>query len=357
MLATGYGIERINSPELKLARESMNSDYLDIVDSAEKIKPLLGLLDDGLYVFADMECFPTDYKGNFFYYVPNEFTQNAATSDYYYNFDFFDVVGGFPLYLYPTQSADLINERRVDEYVEILKESSNPPRALTYYEGGFICALLDGHHKACAAAVFGKKVKSLTILRPDSYAVKDGEKLNGLDTLIGSISFAGIDIPPPSGAKFSDYFSQRRIYARPNEALDKYKITGRIFPSRYSSFNYPTIKEATGFILMGMDVKDVNYLNSLEYIKNPDEESERKLMSVMSYLEGVDRDEAYKVAMEVMKYDGKTKLLPFEYALRVLSSFKAESNKFYSLVFRVVGGIFVLTGIVLFALNKKKAVG
>lgn len=26
--------------------------------------------------------------------------------------------------------------------------------------------------------------------------------------------------------------------------------------------------------------------------------------------------------MEVMKYDGKTKLLPFEYALRVLSSFK-----------------------------------
>ncbi|MBR3532543.1 MAG: hypothetical protein IKN80_01460 [Clostridiales bacterium] len=44
MLATGYGTENIDCPELKAARECMNSEFTGILDTADKIKPLLGLL-------------------------------------------------------------------------------------------------------------------------------------------------------------------------------------------------------------------------------------------------------------------------------------------------------------------------
>ena len=42
MLATGYGIENIDSPELKRVREVMNSDYQGISKSFEKISHYLG---------------------------------------------------------------------------------------------------------------------------------------------------------------------------------------------------------------------------------------------------------------------------------------------------------------------------
>ena len=58
MLAAGYGIENIDCPELKAARECMNSGFISITDSAEKMKPLLGLLSDGYYVLADTICLP-----------------------------------------------------------------------------------------------------------------------------------------------------------------------------------------------------------------------------------------------------------------------------------------------------------
>ena len=63
MLATGYGIENIDCPELEAARTCMNSGFVSITDSAEKIKPLLGLLRDGYYVLADTICFPSDGDG------------------------------------------------------------------------------------------------------------------------------------------------------------------------------------------------------------------------------------------------------------------------------------------------------
>jgi hypothetical protein len=78
MLATGYGIENIDSPELKRVREVMNSDYQGISKSFEKIKPLLGMLTSGYYVLADAKLFPTDGQGNFFYSVPNKNSLNPT---------------------------------------------------------------------------------------------------------------------------------------------------------------------------------------------------------------------------------------------------------------------------------------
>ncbi len=53
MLATGYGIENIHSKELTRVRECMNSEYKGIMNAAEQIKPLLGLLKDGYYLLAE----------------------------------------------------------------------------------------------------------------------------------------------------------------------------------------------------------------------------------------------------------------------------------------------------------------
>lgn len=44
MLAAGYGIENVDSPEFEAARNCMNSAFISVWDTAEKIKPLLGLL-------------------------------------------------------------------------------------------------------------------------------------------------------------------------------------------------------------------------------------------------------------------------------------------------------------------------
>ena len=67
----------------------MNSEFVSIWDSAEKIKPLLGLLGDGYYALADVICFPSDGDGHFFYEVPNELKYyDAACYGYYCNWDF-----------------------------------------------------------------------------------------------------------------------------------------------------------------------------------------------------------------------------------------------------------------------------
>ena len=147
MLATGYGIENIDSPELKRVKEVMNSNYQGISKEFEGIKPLLGMLTSGYYMLADTKLYPSDGQGGFFYSVPNELTTNEATRSEYYDSMQNSVVDGVPAYIYPTQSAELIKEERVDEYVKILQTSKYPPRGLAYYEAGFVCALLDGQDR------------------------------------------------------------------------------------------------------------------------------------------------------------------------------------------------------------------
>lgn len=176
MLATGYGIENIHSNELTKVRECINSEYKGIINAVENIKPLLGLLNDGYYVLADAKLYPSDGQGNFFYSVPNELTYNEATCSQYYDSDFYCSADGFPAFIYPTQSGEMIQEQRVEEYIRIMKTSNNPPRGLAYCEAGFVCALLDGHHKACAASVLGKTLNCLTIIPPDSFCFADAPR-------------------------------------------------------------------------------------------------------------------------------------------------------------------------------------
>ncbi len=298
MLATGYGIENIHSEELKRVRECMNSEYKGIIDSAESIKSLLGLLNDGYYVLADVQLFPSDGQGTFFYSVPNELTYNKATCSQYYDPEFYSSVDGFPAYIYPTQSSELINEERVEEYIGRMRLNINPPRGLAYYETGFMCALLDGHHKACAASALGKRLSCLTIISPDRFYFAAGVKYAAGDTLLEKVGFAGITVDVGHGAKLKDYSPARGVREK-DIHIPLYDLTGRKFPNHYIN-RYPTIQTMAGIINAEIDVK----ANAVEYAKtlisSNDEECAIKLDYLMKYLSEYRKEEAYSIAKMIL---------------------------------------------------------
>ena len=159
LLKTGYGIENIKCKELEDIRYSLNQNYTNLADAFLSLYPFLKLLSDGHYVLADVELVPTD-GACFFYNVSSALTRCDASCDIY--FDEYETIG-FPAFLYPTQSSNSIDDNRVEYYKQKIKQKEEF-RGLAYYEKGFICALLDGHHKAIACAQLGKKLKCLVII-------------------------------------------------------------------------------------------------------------------------------------------------------------------------------------------------
>ena len=80
LLATGYGIENANCKEILEIQGKINSDFISLENSIKTMTPLLKLLDNGFYMIADAECYPTDGNGNFFWNVPNNMVLNPATT-------------------------------------------------------------------------------------------------------------------------------------------------------------------------------------------------------------------------------------------------------------------------------------
>ncbi|MDE6678797.1 MAG: hypothetical protein K2K02_07130, partial [Ruminococcus sp.] len=303
LLATGYGIENIDCPELKAVRECLNSDYKDIMTSAEMLKPLLNLLTDGYYLLADVPHDPTDSNNHFFWSVPNTLTENPACCDEYYHYGMFRQTMSFPKYLYPTQSAEMYNEKRVNEYVEILKNNPNPPRALAYYEYGFISALLDGHHKATASALLGQAVNCLTIMNVYSCALEKPVNKITSDTRLESIRFNDIIVPVPAGSLYGEYFTYP--LKKPNEDLQitEYNLTGRKFPQ--AEFNAETLYLDIES-LMGMyafDLENTEFTDELidEWINNCNDDNCNRLKYTIKYLMLKDKDMAYRTILKVLK--------------------------------------------------------
>ena len=116
LLASGYGLENVECEELDRIRSTVNEGYSDIRDAAEKLMPLLGLLDDGYYLIADVEHYPSDGRGNFFYNMSNELSVYDGCCDDYYLYGLFAAVPCYPAFLIPTQSADRTDRERVDYY-------------------------------------------------------------------------------------------------------------------------------------------------------------------------------------------------------------------------------------------------
>ena len=335
MLAAGYGLENVDCPELKAARESMNSEFVSITDSAEKIKPLLGLLSDGYYVLADTICLPSDGEGNFFYDVSSELRHYEAVCDAYYCSWNMSCTGHFPIFLYPTQSPSKIDSERVDHYVQMLNSDDNPPRALAYHYSGFMNLLLDGHHKACAAASLGKYVRCLTIIPADGctfdteQVVRKGENLRQSNPLIKTVRFAGLETEAEDGMRYLD-ITDNRYHKDKLPPFRKFYVPGARI--HYGPETYPKIRDTVILLDPGESFKGglpvIDQDTVLRMIGEDTSDADIYLEAAIHYLAATDRDEAYNLASSIVrKGDGRMRHGRVRTALQYLLKCRSDETE------------------------------
>ena len=175
MLKSGYELEQTQ----EFWQNKLNDD-VPLTEAVEGIKPILGLLKSGYYVIADTELYPTDGQGNLFCEVPNAEEYAEGTCIYYYGDGKWG--GNTPYFMAATEPKMKLQQGRIEEYKE------NPRgRALAYYMDGYMTALLDGHHKAMAAAYLHKKVPALVIL--PAYQVLERDENGDIVEMIAAGEF------------------------------------------------------------------------------------------------------------------------------------------------------------------------
>ncbi len=281
ILATGYGIENANCTELNDIRNIINGAFISLDSSVEALKPLLTLLESGLYIIADAFCFPTDGNGAFFWNVTNEPTDNLSTSGILLPDVVYAYVSGQPVYLYPTQSTDCYNAERVKHYIEVFNNSGDNPRAVVYQFGEFINFIIDGHHKACAASILGKPLNCIVIIPFTGCGYCQTSSGMIPDTLY----FASIKI---NAKDISDkYLPSTKNHNEYKHSIDitSGTINQRVWEKEYldSAKNYPSIMEYADIIVAGLpnDITD-NYIASC--LANLDEENQQKLKTILFIL-------------------------------------------------------------------------
>ena len=317
MLATGYGIENVKCDELDAIRETLNQNYSGIKVAFSSLMPLLKLLNDGMYMLADVELAPTDGH-HFFYNVPNDLTENSAACEEFYNPDYLSVTDGFPAFMYPTQSAKTIDDERVEEYKEKLKQGKEL-RGLAYREQGFVCALLDGHHKAIAAAQLGIKLKCLTIVPVDGCELENcrlyGELPHNQRT-VNAFIFSGARIAAKPGCIYKDVFPS--IRQESPICIERYRLTDKRFASMetsavraYNSVEHISFLDAAGIVDADITDEDI-----IQWISCPDDDGRTKLKYLLEYRALTDPDSAYCIAEAVIQSGNRN--MPYREAWRAL---------------------------------------
>ncbi|MEJ6463407.1 hypothetical protein LH402_04955 [Fusobacterium nucleatum] len=295
LLATGYGIENANCKELLEIQEKINSDYVNLETSINNMKPLLTLLKSGLYLIADVICYPTDGE-NFFWNVPNNLKEFLSAGPVYlgegtYVFD-------QPVYLYPTQTTDSYNKDRVDYYIEKFKNSTyNKPRAIVYNFEEFINFIIDGHHKACASTILKEPISCILII-PDRIYKNYYKNI--------CLNFSGIlvdykDIPK----EYTQYIKKEKF----SPSQEKIEINDGIVNNREWEKEYINSAKHYLSLLDYANVIDIMQDNEIEvndiFIKNClenfDKDSQVKIKKLLYLLKFTDIKKAQEIALKYAK--------------------------------------------------------
>lgn len=177
IIRLGYGEGSGANEVMQESIAQVNGPYTKLKMAIDAIHPLLNLLESGTYLIGDFDLFPVQKCGKgkpeCFWNLPKRngcywpYSELAEWTPSGYE------MNKHPLYLVPTQRAKLMNSKSVLSYMKWLDEDSQSvPRAIGLYLRGSAVLLLDGHHKALAAAAMGVPVKTLVIFK-----LKDGKSL------------------------------------------------------------------------------------------------------------------------------------------------------------------------------------
>lgn len=173
-LRRGYG-DKISTEESRHVRDRINAGFQNLEQSVKDIVPILGLLADGDYVIADYDLHPC-IEGTHFW--NGKYDGPDLLHDYYVARGGGSIIYDSPLCLYPTERAACMEKERVMYYKKRLTEGNHYPRAVAYYLSGGIALLLDGHHKAAAAACEGELVRCLVIMHVNMTGSSEWMSLN-----------------------------------------------------------------------------------------------------------------------------------------------------------------------------------
>ncbi|MCZ8959687.1 hypothetical protein OM203_21205 [Escherichia albertii] len=155
---SGFADDEQGAAQFLSALENWNRPWSDMADAFTALTPLFSCLADGYYLLEDRELYPTDGNGHFFWAATDHSSSNPATVavwDPEYGY-FSDTA---PCFLLPGQPPSHFNSERATFY-----RDKPDARALAWYlTDSYLCVLLDGHHKATAAALEGRPLKTLVI--------------------------------------------------------------------------------------------------------------------------------------------------------------------------------------------------
>ncbi len=316
LLARGYGIEKTDTPELKTIRDNINAEYQNIFTAVKNLQPLLGLFDSGYYVIADTELYPTTGDEYFFANVPDELTCISASCEDFWISDVCDVTSGFPSYIYPTQSNECLNIPHARTYLEKVIQD-NSPRAIAYYDSGFLCALLDGHHKAYACALQGIPLKSLVII-PVTACCHTSQSETPYTICFSDITLPVSDFPllqqgntilsenettiktlyPPSG------------YVVSNITIEKYHNMP-ISEIAMQLYYYPTVKVLASFYAVSPEKLDITDENITKLMTSTNPYHYHELCCAMDFYERTDFPKALTIARNLINFYPTKKLFSF----------------------------------------------
>ena len=295
LLATGYGIENANCKEILEIQGKINSDFISLENSIKTMTPLLKLLDNGFYMIADAECYPTDGNGNFFWNVPNNMVLNPATAEKCLIDNDFTYIAGQPAYLYPTQTTDVYNPKRIEYYIEKLKKmnDNNEPRAIVYNFGQFINFIIDGHHKACAAALLGKPLKCILIKKAGYFSSYEKGKWTSKLYFFSIFEKAILKNIPK---KYLPFKKNEMEIEKLNEIkLENGKVNKRKWENKYldSVKNFPSLEKYANIVnaSINFEFKITDKLIK-KYVNIFDENSQemmKKIIYILMYTESLEK--------------------------------------------------------------------
>jgi hypothetical protein len=157
ILRSGYGLEQ--SKEFRLDKLNEDKRQVSFEQLIQSIKSLLGLLSSDYYILLDTKLYPTNGNKHLFWEYPNENSSLPGTCIYYFKDECCTWGNLRPYFTVATQPVKKISKDRVEYY------RNNPRgRAIAFYIDGYMTALLDGHHKAMAAALQHEMVDALVII-------------------------------------------------------------------------------------------------------------------------------------------------------------------------------------------------